>query len=120
MKVREIFALLVCCRECTEDEKGKDGAMVRKYHIDEAEIRKTIDLKKALDSLKDPVRTEVENYRKKVLNNRFVYMTKYPELVTKAQKMFDPADYQKEKNKKPLVINSNTKEKPVVQEGDKT
>jgi len=82
---------------------------------EEAGIHKTIDLNKALDSLKGTVRTEVENYQKKVLNNRFVYMTKYPELVTKAQKMFDPADYQKEKNKKPLVIDSNTKENPVVQ-----
>ncbi len=104
MKVREIFSLLVCCREVTYDESDKEGALNRKCHIKEEDIKTVGDLKKGLGSLKAPVQAEFGKYQQKVLKYRPVFMTKYPELMEKAQKMFDPKELQAAKRAKPYVV----------------
>ncbi len=123
MKQREIFSLLVCCRECTYDVKGKDDSMERKYHIDESQVDTLAKLQKDLEGLKPDAQKEFRDYQEKVLKNRQVYQFKYPDLMEKAEKLFDPKLLDKKIKRKgdnrPVTVTTEGAKKNEVDNTDK-
>lgn len=115
MKKREIFSLLVSCREVTYDDKDN---MRRVYIDEEKSVKKLDELKKAINTLPSNVQSEFQEYQIKVMERLDLYKYKYPQLMVKAKEMWVPGDMKKAPEKIVVIGGTKDKEPSEAKEGD--
>lgn len=103
MRKRDIFSLLVACREVTYDKDGE-----RHVYIDEEKIKNLNDLKKAITALPKDVQEKYRDTQARVEMFKGSYRKKYrTDLVPKSKAIFDPALLKIRRKENPIEVTTS-------------